>query len=437
MRNTADKTHDETFPATGRQSTDPFRWFALLVITVLVSVAFLDMVSSFLVSLALAAIAAALLEPVYRFLFRRIGNRAGLASLITVLAVLVAVVVPTIMVAVVAQQQAAAIVDMNTLDQSLNKVTAALKLAELPGWLPFRETIVEAAPQIIAKLQELSGAIGSFLASMLVNLAKGTSAFFLNLFIFIYAMWMFLQMETPVLKQLLGFSGLRPETQDFLYNRVVSISRATIKGGLLIGIVQGALGALGFWAAGIEGAALWGIVMVIAAIVPGIGAAFVVVCGAVYLAIIGETGPAIALGIWGVLVVGTIDNVLRPVLVGRDAEMDEVLMLIATLGGLATFGAAGLVLGPVLAGLFVAIWTTLSRSIQDFRGESPETPRDKENQTADVRDVSKEGANEERDTGAIKLTATREEVDSELEVLRRELAAARSGNQDEGSANRD
>ena len=120
---------------------------------------------------------------------------------------------------------------------------------------------------------------------------------------------------------------------EFL-ERLGSVTRATIKGTLVIGIIQGALAGIGFWVAGLDGAAFWGTIMAVLSIVPGIGAALVWVPAVIYLFVIGETLAAILLLAWCAAIVGTVDNVLRPTLVGKDAKMPDLLILIGTLGGL-------------------------------------------------------------------------------------------------------
>jgi predicted PurR-regulated permease PerM len=155
----------------------------------------------------------------------------------------------------------------------------------------------------------------------------------------------------------------------------MSISRATIKGTLVIGIVQGALGCIGFAVAGIEGAAFWGAVMAILSIIPGIGPALVWVPGVIYLFANGETTSAVGLTLWCALVVSTIDNVLRPTLVGRDTQMPDLMILVSTLGGLALFGAVGLIIGPVVAGLFITIWEIFRETFGGIvNSESEEDP---------------------------------------------------------------
>jgi len=148
----------------------------------------------------------------------------------------------------------------------------------------------------------------------------------------------------------------------------------------VIGIVQGALGGIAFAVVGIQGAAFWAVVMAVASVIPGVGTALVWVPAVIYLFATGKTVSAIGMALWFILLVGTIDNVLRPILVGRDTEMPDLLVLISTLGGLAMFGAVGLIIGPVIAGLFVTMWEVFQETFGDvLAGETAddgETPRE-------------------------------------------------------------
>jgi predicted PurR-regulated permease PerM len=141
-----------------------------------------------------------------------------------------------------------------------------------------------------------------------------------------------------------------------MVGKFVSVTRATLKGTILIGVVQGLLGGLAFWAVGIDGAIFWGTVMTVLSIIPGIGGALVWLPAAIILINTGEVWRGIALALFCALVVGSVDNVLRPRLVGRDTKMHELLIFFSTLGGLMLFGAMGFILGPIPAALFVTAW---------------------------------------------------------------------------------
>jgi predicted PurR-regulated permease PerM len=186
--------------------------------------------------------------------------------------------------------------------------------------------------------------------------SRGTAVFFFHLFLMLYAMFFFLLRGKEYLARILYYIPLAPDSENRLVAKFVSVARATIKGTLVIGVIQGGLGGLGFVAAGIQGWAFWSVVMVILSIIPGIGTALVWVPAVIYLFAVGFAGKAIALGLWCALVVGMVDNLLRPRLVGRDTEMSDLLVLISTLGGIIAFGATGFIIGPIVAALWVTVW---------------------------------------------------------------------------------
>ncbi len=397
---------------------------SLVAITLIVSVVFFELSRPFLGALALAAILAALVQPFYRGILVRIGNREGLASTITVLVGVLLVVGPLIGIGYLAAVQASGLVTgADQVIETLSEDVVALRggTFEFPNWVPFAEELTKAGPQIFEKAQELLGAIASFLTSELSHLTNGTARFFLSLFTFLYAMFFFLPLKGSAFRPILESSGLSVRLQDKVHERIVSVSRATIKGTLLIGVIQGALGGFGFWMAGIEGPAFWAVVMAIAAAIPGVGATVVVFAGAAYLAVQGEIPTAIGLALWAGLVVGTIDNVLRPSLVGRDAQMSDLMIFVSTLGGLAVFGASGLVFGPVIAGVFICLWQEMPKSSGALNeGADGALPAAKDEELAQS-DEQMVLAEKSLSSQAGKLTASKTELENELAALKREL----------------
>ncbi|WP_085870003.1 AI-2E family transporter [Pseudoruegeria aquimaris] len=365
----AKMTEDDRSPEAVRahfpQTVNALRWLTLIVITLLITAGFLNMVRPFLIALVMAAISAALAAPLFERTNALLKGRRMLASTVTMLIVAVIILLPLLGIIAMASQQAAGVA--SSVVRLLNEVAADPQAVTLPDWLPgwviAPDTMNEILPRLRDAAASIASAVTGFLVSSISAVTRSTASFVLSGFIYLYAMFFFLQMKTPIARVLLAYTGLRPDVQALLWERVVSVSRATVKGTLLIGVVQGALGGLGFWVAGIEGAAFWAVVMAVFSVVPGIGPTLIIFFGVIYLLATGATGAAVGLGIWGAGVVGTVDNLLRPALVGRDAKMHDILILVSTLGGLVTFGAVGLVLGPVLAGLFVAIWTTLAEVV--------------------------------------------------------------------------
>jgi len=161
-----------------------------------------------------------------------------------------------------------------------------------------------------------------------------------------------------------------------MLEKFVSVTGATLKGTILIGAAQGMLGGLAFWAVGIDGPIFWGTIMTILSIIPGIGGALVWVPAAIMLVATGEIWRGIALAVFCALVVGSVDNLLRPRLVGQDTRMHELLIFFSTLGGLMLFGATGFILGPILAALFVTVWEMFGIAFRTSLDEPESAPAD-------------------------------------------------------------
>ena len=149
---------------------------------------------------------------------------------------------------------------------------------------------------------------------------------------------------------------LQAEQQDALFEKFVTVVRATVKGDLLVALLQGSLGGLAFWGLGIRAPLVWGVLMAVVSLLPVVGAAIIWLPVALYLLVSGSIWQGLALIIFGTLAIGLVDNILRPILVGQDTKMPEYLVLISTLGGLEAFGLIGFVMGPLIAAMFLAVW---------------------------------------------------------------------------------
>lgn len=348
------------------QSTQPFsadvlRWIALIAATLLISFVVFDMTRGLLEPLVLAAIAGAMAHPLNSRFTDWLGGRRSLASSLSLFLMLLLVILPLLGLIAVAVSQA------DSLAKGVGHIATRLNETawqdKVPDWIPFEGRLEELWPRVLNKLGDLLQAMAGFFVTSLSSVTLGAASFFLKMFVFFYSLFFFLQMDTPILVQLLRFTGLSPATQGKLNDRIMSVSRATIKGTLVIAVIQGSLGGMAFWAAGVPGAAFWAVVMMVMAVLPALGAPIILFGGAIYLAARGEHVAAVGVAIWAAAVVSSVDNLLRPVLVGRDARLHDIIILVSTLGGIGMFGASGMILGPVLAGLFVTIWTTLAENI--------------------------------------------------------------------------
>jgi predicted PurR-regulated permease PerM len=242
----------------------------------------------------------------------------------------------------------------------------------LPEWIPFIDKLEPYRTEIIARLGESAGKVGGFLVTSLADATKGTVAFFFYLIIMLYAMFFFLKDGRQLLDKILYYTPLSHEDKERMLDRFVSVTRATLKGTLAIGLLQGFLAGVAFAVVGLKGAAFWGAIMAVLSIIPGIGAALVWVPAVAYLLVKGALAKALGLAIWCAAVVGSADNVLRPRLVGQDTKMPDLLILLSTLGGIFLFGAAGFIIGPIIAALFVTVWDIYGSAFHEVLVE--ETP---------------------------------------------------------------
>ncbi len=345
-----------------------FRTAFVLVLVLAISVLFLAVAWPFLKPLLFGAILAGLCRPLYRWLTRVFRGRRSLASVTTLLLLFLLIAGPVSAFLGVVVKQA-----LNVSTQAVPWVQQHLGPAstfDAHDWLVSRfPTLADFVPsqqQIVESVGAAATSTGGFLVASASKMTAGTAAFLLNLFVMVYAMFFFLRDGVTILEKIFYYIPLSHEDEARMLQRFTSVTRATVKGTLVIGLIQGALAGIAFAVAGIDGAAFWGTVMVILSIVPGIGAALVWVPAVIYLFITGQTLAAILLGAWCAAVVGTIDNVLRPLLVGRDARMPDLLILIGTLGGLFLFGPIGFIVGPIVCGLFLTAWDIYGTAFREI-----------------------------------------------------------------------
>jgi predicted PurR-regulated permease PerM len=340
----------------------------VLLLVVAVTVLFLAVAWPFLKPLLLGAMLAGLARPLYRWMRGVLGGRSSLAAALTLLLLFILVAGPiSAFVGLVVQQA------VNVSEQAIPWVQQHFGPGtsfNVHDWLVLRfpalASYIPAEHEIMARVGTAAQSVGGFLVASASRMTAGTAAFLLDLFVMIYAMFFFLRDGRVILEKIFYYMPLDSEDEGRVLERLTSVTRATIKGTLVIGIIQGALAGLGFWVAGIDGAAFWGTVMAILSIVPGIGAALVWVPGVIYLFLSGQTLAATLLAVWCAAVVGTVDNILRPTLVGKDAKMPDLLILVGTLGGLFLFGPIGFIVGPIVCGLFLTVWEIYGTTFKDI-----------------------------------------------------------------------
>lgn len=349
-------------------SARSFRTAFVLILVAAVTVLFLAVTWPFLKPLLLGALLAGLFRPLYRWFTRHLGGRRSLGALVTLLVLFFLVVGPLSAFLGIVVQQA-----LNVSEQAIPWVQQHFGSASsfnAHDWLvqrfPALAHQVPSQEQLMQNVGALAKAAGGLLVAGASQLTAGTAGFLLDLFVMIYAMFFFLRDGEKIIQKIFYYMPLSHEDEALMLERLSSITRATVKGTLVIGVIQGALAGVAFWVAGIGGAAFWGTVMAILSIVPGIGSALIWVPAVIYLFLTGQALAGTLLLAWCVAVVGTIDNILRPILVGKDAKMPDLLILVGTLGGLFLFGPIGFIVGPIVCGLFLTAWEIYGATFRDI-----------------------------------------------------------------------
>ncbi|MDX1707761.1 MAG: AI-2E family transporter [Desulfobacterales bacterium] len=344
---------------------DAINKWVLLMLVFFISALFLSMIRQFLMAIFLAGIFSALSYPLYRRLQRWFGKRRSLASMVTIVLIVIVVILPLGGLLGIVTSQAIKVGETVTpwVAQRLSQpdeITQALKS------LPFYDRIEPYRNQILTRAGQLVGYLSGFLINRLRSVATGTVNFIFMLFIMLYTMFFFLMDGDKLIDKILYYLPLEDQDERRMLNKFTSVTRATLKGTAVIGILQGTLAGAAFAVVGIDSAVFWGTVMAVLSFIPGIGTALVWGPAVIILAATGHFAKAIGLGVFCAAVVGSIDNLLRPILVGRDTQMHELMILFGTLGGIIMFGVVGIIIGPIIAALFVTIWDIYGVAFQDI-----------------------------------------------------------------------
>jgi predicted PurR-regulated permease PerM len=306
----------------------------------------------------LAALLAALFHPFYRWNTRLLRGRRSAAAVLTLLILFILIAGPiSAFVGLVVKQ---AIQLSNEAMPWLQQHFGAASTFNVHDWLvrqfPSLASYVPPQEQLAQNLGAAAKSAGGFVVTIISQMTAGTATFVLNLFVMIYAMFFFFKDGERMMNRILDFIPLDDADKGRMLEQFTSITRATLKGTLLIGLIQGAVAGIAFWLVGFEGAAFWGTVMAILSILPAVGAPLVWVPAGAYLLLSGRVAAGLLLVGWCAAVLAIVEYVVRPALIGTDVKMPDLLVLVGTLGGLYLFGPIGFIVGPIVCGLFLTAW---------------------------------------------------------------------------------
>lgn len=333
-------------------------FFALLL--VLLYGAFL-ILSPFLKAITWAAILALLFYPVYAWLLKLLNGRATAAALIIIVLIALVIVLPGLRIAGFLSQETvdlvksiASLLNGETIDFWKQKpwVQTFLELWNMLGMhLADYQLKLDWKQALLQGVQASSG----FLVSHVTDIAQDILLFAANFALALFTLFFFLRDGANFCNRIRRLLPMDDEHQERLFRNIINSVSAVVHGCLVVAMVQGLLAGLAYWILGVPFALIWGVVTAFAALLPVGGTTLVSVPAAIYLFLQGETLRGVILLIWCIGVVGMIDNILKPLLIGTRLRLPMLFLFFGILGGLAVFGALGLILGPVLFGLLAAL----------------------------------------------------------------------------------
>jgi predicted PurR-regulated permease PerM len=330
------------------------------VLLVAVTIAFIWLVRGFLQPIFWAVALGIVFYPLHERICGLLNRRRSLGAALTVITIVLIVVIPLAVIVSAMTGEAAGLVEriqsgeinvpgaIEWVEQKLPRVSDALRSINIDP-----DRLQE---QLSSGLSSGALTVSRIIAAQAVSIGQDTLRIGVYFFLMLYLLYFFMRDGTKILDGLVRALPFGDERERHLLERFAQVSRATIKGTLVVGIVQGTIGGILFAVLGIGAPVLWGVIMALLSIIPAVGPALVWLPAAVILIVKGQIVSGIVLIAAGTLVIGLADNVLRPILVGRDTRMPDYLILLSTLGGLTAFGLAGVVIGPIIAAFFLSVW---------------------------------------------------------------------------------
>ena len=342
---------------------------ALLVILLCISAVFFAMIRYFLTTIFLAAIFSALAMPLFKRFELWLKGRKNLSAVTTILTLLLIVFFPMAGLFIVVSAQAIRISHI-AIPWIQQQISSPDVLGKQLRQLPYYGEVELYREEILQKAAEFAGKTGTMFFNALSSFTFSAINDLFLIFVFLYTMFFFLKDGRQFLQIILSYLPMTEKDQHRLLDKFISVTRATLKGCLVLGLLQGSLAGLALHFAGIGSAVFWGAIMSIMLAFPILGPplvwVFIWIPCIVFLAATGQYPNAVALLIFLTIVVHPIDNILRPVLVGRDTQMHELLVFFGTLGGLSLFGVFGIFIGPIVAALFMTVWEIYGETFREY-----------------------------------------------------------------------
>ena len=346
---------------------------SFLLLLFVVSLAFFWVLWPYYGAVFWGAVLAILFNALFLRLLRKMPQKRTLAALLTLSIILVLVILPVGLISALLTQEAASVYQrVQSGELSFGRYFQQIYNA-LPAWVT--GILDRSGLQNLGLIQErITSSLtqgSQFIATQALNIGQNAFDFFVSFFIMLYLLFFFLRDGGALSRRIKEAIPLEADIKRNLFSKFTTVIRATVKGNIVVAVMQGALGGLIFWFLGIHAPVLWGTLMAFLSLLPAVGAAMVWIPVAIYFLATGALWQGILLIAYGVLVIGLVDNILRPILVGKDTKMPDYVVLVSTIGGMSLFGLNGFVIGPVIAAMFMAAWDIFMKAREDEPAEPP------------------------------------------------------------------
>lgn len=343
-------------------------FFSFILLLTLVSIAFLWILLPFYGAIFWGVILAIIFTPLQRKLLSKTKGKKTISALLSLLVIILIVIIPVIFLS------GAIVQEIFSLYKGLDSgdINVAHYLDQITNSLPpvisdlLQRLGIANLDDLGQKLSQFAMSAGQFLTKQALSLGSNTFQFIISLGIMTYLLFFLLKDGTELVRYCNQLIPLSPDQKTHLFTKFNTVVRATVKGNIAVAATQGVLGGLIFWILNVDGALFWGVLMGVLSLLPAVGASLIWAPVAIYFFSTGAIAHGVILTSFGLLVIGLADNVLRPLLVGKDTKIPDYIILISTIGGLSLFGLNGFVIGPLIAAMFMACWDLFPSAIKRY-----------------------------------------------------------------------
>ena len=331
---------------------------AYYLLLALITILFVSIIFNFAAPILWSIVVSIIFYPLYEK-FLLMTNKKSLSSILSLILILLLVIIPSIGILGLITNELIVFInsfdDYYSLERYVEMIPNESLINDLLAWAGLSIT------QLTEKADDFLLAASKVFYESVSTISANVINFFISLFLFIYLTFFFLKDGEKIVKSCMDAFPMKNEDESYLLNEFQKTTRATIKGTIIVALAQGFLGYMTLLLLGVEGALIWGAVMALLSIIPAVGTLIVWLPISLVLFANGQIMEASILIFSGIFIIGMIDNLLRPILIGKETKIPDYLILLTTIGGISIFGITGFIIGPIIASLFISIWSLSSR----------------------------------------------------------------------------